>query len=594
MDSRKPTPHPVFHDEAALFRHAAAHAVVPEHSPALMQAVSGGRFFLEGEYCFLDLDGRLAAVAYPLRGEYGHADFEAALGQALERTGASDCWCIGPDLPPRLAPHETERDEFFILPADAGVPARLRRPIARAAERLRVERGKKFSPGHRRLWAEFTARAALKPNVRELFARAESALNADGVELFSALDAQGRPVAALLLDFAPDRFVSYIIGAHSRENYAPHATDLLFAALLDEARLRGKDFIHLGLGVNDGIRRFKRKWGGGPFMPFRMAAWQERPALRAGEIAGAIARSLLLTGAADLSKRQILAEQARQRPFAMLWELEKNGARSWIGGTAHFFCCSFERSFRKLFDRVDTILLEGPLDEASLDAVAQRGRSPASGAPRVAALLGDEEIRVLERVVRGPEGFWPRLLNMEAKNPPDVRGLLENAHPWCALFTLWTAFLERKGWSCSVDLEIWRLGHEMGKSVVPMESLEEQIESLENVTAERVANFCRKARDWPAYIRRNASAYLAGDLVRMTGTSTEFPTRTEIIISRRDRRFCERMLPFLETGRCVVFVGTAHMINLRGMLAGEGFSLRPRPPAGLPRLRALLRRGDGA
>mgnify|MGYP001116853484 CR=1 FL=1 len=42
----------------------------------------------------------------------------------------------------------------------------------RAAETLTVEAGIEFTPAHRRLWAEFTGRVALPPNVRELFARA--------------------------------------------------------------------------------------------------------------------------------------------------------------------------------------------------------------------------------------------------------------------------------------------------------------------------------------------------------------------------------------------------------------------------------------
>jgi uncharacterized protein YbaP (TraB family) len=34
------------------------------------------------------------------------------------------------------------------------------------------------------------------------------------------------------------------------------------------------------------------------------------------------------------------------------------------------------------------------------------------------------------------------------------------------------------------------------------------------------------------------------------------------------------MLPHLDRGRTVVLVGTAHMLNLRAMLAEAGFSVR--------------------
>jgi hypothetical protein len=34
------------------------------------------------------------------------------------------------------------------------------------------------------------------------------------------------------------------------------------------AQERGKQVINLGLGVNEGISRFKKKWGGEPFLKY--------------------------------------------------------------------------------------------------------------------------------------------------------------------------------------------------------------------------------------------------------------------------------------------------------------------------------------
>ena len=130
----------------------------------------------------------------------------------------------------------------------------------------------------------------------------------------------------------------------------------------------------------------------------------------------------------------------------------------------------------------------------------------------------------------------------------------------------------------------------MGRTVLGMESLEEQIASLEAVPVPRVLAFFRNCVDWKATIRRNVAAYLAGDLERMIGTSAEFPTRTEQIIDHRDQRFRERMRPFLEEGGCAVFVGAAHLINLRGMLREDGFTVRRVLPTWKHRLRAMLDR----
>jgi len=550
-------------------------AVVPEHSVAFMAAMSGGEAFRVGPYLFIAAEDWLLAVGYPLENSYTPRGFEQALAEALRRTAARDCWAICPELPERLRAQRRDHDRYHLLALGAPVPGRLERLAERAATALTVEESITFTPAHRRLWAEFMSRVALPPNVRELYARTESVLQrSPGLSLLNAWDRGGRLAACLLLDSAPRRFTSYLLGAHSRIHFTPHASDLLFREMIRSAHGNGKEYLHLGLGVNDGIRRFKTKWGARPGMPYEMAQWREREGLREG--VGDLMRMLAAMPREPMSKREFLASLPPQRRFAMLWEIEKNGRRSWIGGTAHFFCYSFESSFRELFEKVDTVLFEGPLDQASLDQVSAIGRTPAPESPRVVDALTEEEIRRLERAVCGPRGFWARFMGAEQKDPPDVRHLLSHTRPWMAFFSLWTSFLARRGWTQSVDLEAWHLALDMGRAVRGMESIPEQIETLESIPIARIVNFIRSCRHWPRYIQRNVRAYLKGDVDNMFGTSIEFPTRTELVIHRRDARFLERMQPFIEEGRCAVFVGSAHMINLRGMLAEAGFSVRRR------------------
>jgi uncharacterized protein YbaP (TraB family) len=548
-------------------------ATVPEHSVAFMRAMSGGEPFLAGDHLFIGAEDWLVAVGYPLEGAYRPERFEAALAEALRRTRARECWAICPALPERLKTHRRDRDHYYLLAADAVPPPRLERLAERAAAALTVEQSIDFTAAHRRLWAEFMGRTALPPNVRELYARTAEVLpKAPGLSLLNAWDREGRLAACLLLDAAPRRFTSYLLGAHSREHPTAYASDLLFREMIRAARGGGKQFLHLGLGVNEGIRRFKTKWGGAPGPPYEMAQWQENQKMRT-EVTS-LMRQLAAMPREPLSKQQFMASLPPQRNFAMLWEIRKNGHSSWIGGTAHFFCYSFERSFRELFEKVDTVLFEGPLDPQSLDQVSAAGRAPAPESPRVLPELDDEEIRRLERVVCGPRGFWARFFGLEHKGAPDVRHLLAHTRHWMAFFSLWTGFLARQGWSQSVDLEAWHLAHDMGKTVRGLESIPEQIETLESIRLDRIVRFLRQCRQWKRYIRRNVRAYLKGDVDNMFGTSIEFPTRTELVIHRRDARFLERMRPFIEAGRCAVFVGSAHMINLRGMLAEAGFQVK--------------------
>jgi uncharacterized protein YbaP (TraB family) len=538
-----------------------------------MRAMSGGEPFLEGGFLFFGAADWLLGIGYPFEGAYVPAAFDRAIAAAVRRTRANACWAICPELPERLGPHRCEKDRYYVLPLDGAIPGRLEHLADTAAAGLTVAEGQRFTPAHRRLWAEFLGRVPLPPRVRELYARTEAVLpNAAGLGLLDAWDREGNLAASLLLDSEPVPFISYLLGAHSRDHYAPHATDLLFREMIRIARGQGKRYLHLGLGVNDGLRRFKTKWGGVPDLAYEMAAWQEQA--RSAGMVGDLMRSLATLPRETMSKREYMASLPRQRTFKMLWQIEKNGRRSWIAGAAHFFCYSFEYSLRQLFERVDTVVFEGPLDQQSLGKVAAIGRSPAAGAPRVIDAMSAEEIRRLERTVCGPSGFWARLLGLASTSPPDVRGYLSATRPWMAFFSLWTGYLARCGWNQSVDLEAWHLAQEMGKRVVPMETMAEQIEVLESIPMARIVDFFRRSPEWGKYIRHNVRAYLKGDLEAMLGTSIEFPSRIECIIECRDAIFIERMRPMIEAGGCAVFVGSAHMLNLRRMLAEAGFTVR--------------------
>ncbi len=594
-----------------------AQATVPEHSVHFMQAVSQGEAFVENGYLCYAAQDWLTIIGYPLATAqnpappYTHQSFLQAKSQAVSRTGATQCYAIAPDFPPELQQYIEEKDVFYTLSAQAPIPTALRAPVRKAQEKLRIEVGSAFTPEHRRLWTEFLAKsgqnthAPMSAMVRRLFLATPAVLQAPQthLRLLNAYDHQGHLCATLLVDFAPKEFCAYLLGAHSRTFYTPHAADALFAHMLHMARQEKKTFLHLGLGVHEGISRFKRKWGALPSLPFLRAAWQEKP--QHTNIKGDMQKLFLTAlGSAqytqntspthDLrmlmgqSKRQIFAAMPEQRPYAMLWQVQKGNKISWIGGSAHFFCYSFERSFRALFEHVDTVLFEGPLDAQSLHVVEAEGKRLTPEQQPLLPLLNEAEICALERMVRGPEGFWPRLLNMQARRRVDVRWYLAHTRPWTALFTLWTGYLERKGWQQSVDLEAWHLAHDMQKNVVGMESLEEQLASLNAVPAERVVRYFQNCQRWPKMIRKNVQAYLNGDLLRLMGTSAEFPTRTHTIINKRDERFRQRMRPFLEQGRAAVFVGTAHMLQLRTMLKEDGFTLQQVQPTWRHKMRARL------
>ncbi len=550
-------------------REVLSRGYVPEHSAWFMRAMSCGEPLLVDDHFFLAGQDWLMAIGYPLEGSYDSRKFESALEHCKRRIQPSGCFSVSPEFPPSLSSKVLERDHYYILHTNSTVQPRVLRLAGRASEVLRVEQGRVFTSAHQALWEEFVCARTLPPRVRSMYNRTSSVVCAvQDLILLNAWDRNDRLAACLLLDFGPDRFASYLIGAQSRQYYTPYAMDLLFREMLELARQKKKEFIHLGLGVNQGIKRFKVKWGGVAAWPYQYAAWEEEGSGGKNQVQALELQALFG------DKFEYMRTLPQQRKLAMLWELKKDGRKSWIAGAAHFCRFSFENHMRRLFQEVDTVLCEGPLDRVNMDLISERGKNPGPADPRAASMLSESEIEGLQKVVQGTTGFWAQLLNLAGRDKVDVRYYLEHTRPWLACFALWSSFLKRHGWNQSVDMEAWNTARDMGKYVLGMETMAEQIITLESIPMQRVVLFFKNCRNWHKLKKHYEKGYIRGDLDNMFGSGIEFPSRTEMVISRRDERFLRRMLPFLERGGCAVFVGTAHMLNLRYMLREAGFSVR--------------------
>ena len=542
-------------------------AFVPEHSVDFMRAMSGGEPFMVHDYLFLAGEDWLMAIGYPLHGKFDAGSFEQALNQTLRRIRPARCWSVSPEPLPHLSDCVLESDHYYLLHSDVQIHPRLLRLAGKAAGFLRVEAGREFSSEHRLLWKEFAKRKELPERVSSMFSKSRHVVaGAHDLTLLNAWDEKGSLAACLLLDLAPRRFASYLIGAYSRRNYIPHATDLLFMEMLSMCRRLGKEFIHLGLGVNPGILRFKLKWGAERAWPYKLAAWKNKQGIRRTPDP---AESLPFME----DKLKFFMNLPEQRKLTMLWELEKDGRISWIAGASHFSRFSFRLHLKRILHEVDTVLCEGPLDQVNMDLIAEVGKHPDQNAPRLASFLSSQEIRELEKTVCG-FGFWSRFISRDSPAHGNVRNILNKTRHWYAFFALWSQFLRRQGWKQSVDLEAWNTSKEMGKFVLGMETIHEQLRTMESIPLERVVRFIKNCREWRSLSRHFERYYLKGELENMFGTSAEFPSRTEMVIDRRDELFLKRMIPFLNQGRCAVFVGTAHMLNLRGMLKKAGFRVR--------------------
>lgn len=247
-------------------------AYIPEHIVSLMVLLSKGEPFLVEDYLIFAKDNWLIFVGYPLDRIFSQKRCENIIKQVLERFKTEFLWFIGPEIPSYLLNSYTERetDQYYKLDLDQfKLKSSLKRLVEKASEELSVERSHSFSKDHEGLVEELLKREKLTPRVRELyFAMPEYVSRSQSSCVLNARDKNGKLCAFYVIDLGGENFSTYVVGCHSKKHYVPNASDLLFLEMINLTREHGKSTINLGLGVNEGIKRFKKKWGGVPFLKY--------------------------------------------------------------------------------------------------------------------------------------------------------------------------------------------------------------------------------------------------------------------------------------------------------------------------------------
>jgi hypothetical protein len=252
--------------------HVLSKAYVPEHIVNLMVPISKGEPILKEDHLGFVKDNWLIFVGYPLDGSFSLERCERILKQAVETFRPEYLWFIGPEIPASLldACKERETDQYYRLDLDqTKLKPSLQRMAEKAFKEMTVERGHSISKEHEALIDELLKREKLPPRVRELYrAMPDYVTHSSSACVLNARNKKGKLCAFFIVELGAKNFSTYVLGSHSKKHYVPHASDLLFLEMIKLTREHGKSLINLGLGVNEGIRRFKEKWGGIPFLDY--------------------------------------------------------------------------------------------------------------------------------------------------------------------------------------------------------------------------------------------------------------------------------------------------------------------------------------
>jgi hypothetical protein len=250
------------------------HAYVPEHIVALMTNLSGGEPFLIDDYFYCCKDDWVIFIGYPLQREFDFDEFEAILGKVKKKFRAGRISLIAPELSQRLDARCREKDSDAYYTLDTRFPvmrSAVKRNLKKAQRLLTVERAVHMGDAHHQLMQEFIERVSPPLRVKELFFKMPPYVaSAQQAFVLNAWDSKQALAAFYVVDLAARDFTNYIIGCYSKNNYIMGASDLLLSELIQMSSEHGKDYIHLGLGVNSGIRRFKEKWGARPTRSYEM------------------------------------------------------------------------------------------------------------------------------------------------------------------------------------------------------------------------------------------------------------------------------------------------------------------------------------
>jgi len=247
-------------------------AYVPEHIASLMKAISEAEAFLIDDHLSFAKDNWLIIVGYPLNREFSQDRCEEIVGIHLERFRPEILWFIGPQVPVSLSGscQERETDQYYTLDLrETKIKASLLRMAEKTSHDVSVERTRTFSKEHGKLVDELLKREKLPPRIRELYrSMPRFVAESPSACVLDARDKAGALSAFYVLDTGAANFTTYLLGTHSKKYYVAHASDRLFLEMIRVTQEQGKITINLGLGVNEGIRRFKEKWGGVPFLTY--------------------------------------------------------------------------------------------------------------------------------------------------------------------------------------------------------------------------------------------------------------------------------------------------------------------------------------
>ncbi len=235
----------------------------------------------EGQHCVIvayppEYDPALPA---PPPADEGIAALNTAVERALAHSRCTSVTVLAPDRP-AVAPSDAavHTDAYAFLPLPLPAPDAKLRNMLRRASRECVIASEPMGEEHETLLQHFCRSHALDEGTRSIYANIGQYLaSSSAAVLFTARAVDNARLLALAVGEYASLTTAFYMFAARAASCPPGVADALLLAVIREAEKRGHSLINLGLGINEGVRRFKQKWGRARLLPYVETSWKRIP-----------------------------------------------------------------------------------------------------------------------------------------------------------------------------------------------------------------------------------------------------------------------------------------------------------------------------
>ncbi|MEN2985061.1 MAG: hypothetical protein ABDH16_00115 [Thermodesulfovibrionaceae bacterium] len=253
------------------------YAYIPEHLIDYVVAVSGAEPFFHEDCIYFVKNSHLIFIGYPLKEAFSFEGVKKILFNVIDKLKPKTVAFIAPEI--LISEKECLKknsDFYYILELSTfALTSKLRNSIKRASKEVEILYSKDITKQHITLIEEVIQTHRFDEYTEHIYRKIPEYVNSSSKTfVFSAINSKGQLVGFDVADYESENFCFYMFNLISKSTYIPGVSDLLFYEIVKEAKKQKKQFVNMGLGINEGVTFFKKKWGSRKFLDYNFCLFE--------------------------------------------------------------------------------------------------------------------------------------------------------------------------------------------------------------------------------------------------------------------------------------------------------------------------------